>query len=56
MHREGIYRRRNKLQNFDPYSPQMYEELNAVKTKVYNLVNDYKKKHNYTKKHRVNSN
>lgn len=56
MHKEGIYRRRNKLQNFDPYSPQMYEQLRAVKTKVYTLVKEYKKKHNATKKQKVYSN
>lgn len=36
--KEGIYRRRNKHQNFDPFTPQMYELLDAAQARVAGLV------------------
>ena len=44
--KEGIYRRKNKHQAFDPFTNEMYEALDKVRNKVLSMVMDYKKKHN----------
>ncbi|CAH2094052.1 unnamed protein product [Euphydryas editha] len=45
---EGIYRRKKKYHDFDPFSPEMYVELNKVRNRVLNMVSDYRKKQNRT--------
>ncbi|KAL4719264.1 hypothetical protein ACJJTC_018065, partial [Scirpophaga incertulas] len=39
--KEGIYRRRKKLQDFDPFTPDMYRALNIVKGRVYKMLDEY---------------
>ncbi|KAI5635716.1 hypothetical protein NE865_11622 [Phthorimaea operculella] len=46
--REGIYRRRKKHKDFDPFTPDMYRALNTVKNRLLVLVNEYRSKHNHT--------
>ncbi|KAJ2942947.1 hypothetical protein O0L34_g15137 [Tuta absoluta] len=46
--REGIYRRRKKHKDFDPFTPDMYRALNTVKNRLLVLVNEYRSKHNQT--------
>ncbi|XP_063833242.1 WSCD family member AAEL009094 [Ostrinia nubilalis] len=44
--KEGIYRRKKKLQNFDPFTSEMYSALDEVRNRVLTMVVDYQKKHN----------
>lgn len=44
--KEGIYRRKKKHQDFDPFSTEMYKALDQVRNKVLGMVRDYRKKHN----------
>ncbi|XP_047999023.1 WSCD family member AGAP003962 [Leguminivora glycinivorella] len=46
--REGIYRRRKKLQDFDPFTADMYQALDRAHDRVHNLVANYSRKHNLT--------
>lgn len=48
MNREGIYRRRKKYQDFEPFTHEMYESINRVWRSVLDKVTEYKKKHNIT--------
>ncbi|CAG9559437.1 unnamed protein product [Danaus chrysippus] len=48
MNREGIYRRRKKYQDFEPFTHEMYESINRVWRSVLDKVTEYKKKHNMT--------
>ncbi|KPJ12441.1 WSCD family member AGAP003962 [Papilio machaon] len=47
-HKEGIYRRKKKLQDFDPFTQDMYRQIEIVKTRVFNNIRIYRKKHNET--------
>ncbi|XP_050353576.1 WSCD family member AGAP003962 [Nymphalis io] len=46
--REGIYRRKKKYHDFEPFSPEMYSAINKVRYRVLRLVSDFRKKQNYT--------
>lgn len=46
--REGIYRRKKKYHDFDPFSNEMYFEINKARNRVLNIVSDYMKKQNRT--------
>ncbi|CAG4968403.1 unnamed protein product [Parnassius apollo] len=48
LNKEGIYRRKKKYQDFDPFTPDMYRRLDIVKTKVFKTIEIYKKRHNST--------
>lgn len=50
VNKEGIYRRRNKLQNFDPFSADMYVAMTAARARVAALITDYYRRHNITDK------
>lgn len=43
-YKEGIYRRRKKLQDFDPYTPEMYQSIHETRSKVLKIVADYRSK------------
>lgn len=43
--KEGIYRRKKKHQDFEPFTAEMYQALEQVRNKVLAMVMDYKKKH-----------
>ncbi|KAG7303723.1 hypothetical protein JYU34_012282 [Plutella xylostella] len=45
--REGIFRRKKKLQNFDPFTEEMYAQLSIVRAEVMKLVSRYKDKDNH---------
>lgn len=47
-HKEGIYRRKKKLQDFDPFTTEMYKALDGVRNRVLSMVADYQKKQNET--------
>lgn len=49
--REGIYKRRKKYKNFDPFSPEMYSAINKVRRRVVQLITDYKNKHKNSTTH-----
>ncbi|GBP55733.1 WSCD family member AAEL009094 [Eumeta japonica] len=36
--REGIYRRKKKHKDFDPFTPDMYKELSMTRSRVLNLI------------------
>lgn len=46
--KEGIYRRRKKYKDFDPYTPDMYAALDIVCRRVGDLIVEYRKTHNHT--------
>ncbi|CAF4886530.1 unnamed protein product [Pieris macdunnoughi] len=46
--KEGIYRRRKKHNDFDPFTPHMYAVLDTVRRRVANLIVEYEKSHNQT--------
>ncbi|XP_060806731.1 WSCD family member AAEL009094 [Amyelois transitella] len=48
LNKEGIYRRKNKHQDFDPYTADMYKGLEQVRQRILRLVNEYQKKNNVT--------
>ncbi|XP_072934614.1 WSCD family member AAEL009094 [Epargyreus clarus] len=48
--REGIYRRKKKYNNFDPFTRSMYDELNTVRNKVLKIVLRYQKQHSNVQK------
>ncbi|CAH2052013.1 unnamed protein product, partial [Iphiclides podalirius] len=48
LHKEGIYRRKNKHQNFDPFTQDMYQRLHVVKERVLRNIQDYRRKVNDT--------
>lgn len=41
--KEGIYRRKKKHKNFDPFTPKMQQVVDRVKTKVYKLIDEFNK-------------
>ncbi|KAI8442406.1 hypothetical protein MSG28_005922 [Choristoneura fumiferana] len=50
VNKEGIYRRRKKLQDFDPFSADMYRAMAAARARVAALITDYYRRHNITDK------
>ncbi|CAG4933680.1 unnamed protein product [Colias eurytheme] len=46
--KEGIYRRRKKYKDFDPFTPNMYAALETVRNRVRDMVIDYQRTHNRT--------
>ncbi|XP_045518263.1 WSCD family member AGAP003962 [Pieris brassicae] len=46
--KEGIYRRRKKHRDFDPFTPHMYAVLETVRRRIANLIVEYEKSHNNT--------
>ncbi|XP_045770228.1 WSCD family member AAEL009094 [Maniola jurtina] len=51
--REGIYKRKKKYKNFEPFSPEMYTVINKVRYRILQLITEYKNKHkNYTSHYR----
>ncbi|XP_075983949.1 WSCD family member AAEL009094 [Anticarsia gemmatalis] len=46
--KEGIYRRKKKHQDFDPFTAEMYKALDQVRNKVLAMVMDYKRRHSNT--------
>ncbi|KAJ0172941.1 hypothetical protein K1T71_011117 [Dendrolimus kikuchii] len=51
--KEGIYRRKKKLQNFDPFTEEMYTALNEVRNRVLNIVLNYRRTHHTSEKYKV---
>ncbi|CAG9136029.1 unnamed protein product [Plutella xylostella] len=45
--RERIFRRKKKLQNFDPFTEEMYAQLSIIRADVMKLVSRYKDKDNH---------
>lgn len=39
--KEGIYRRKRRVLNFDPYTDAMKEEVEAVQSKVYTAIYNF---------------
>lgn len=39
--REGIYRRKKRMINVDPFTPQMKARIETTKREVYALIHDY---------------
>lgn len=39
--KEGIYRRKRRVLNFDPYTNTMKKEVEAVQSKVYNAIYNF---------------
>ncbi|CAK1541396.1 unnamed protein product [Leptosia nina] len=46
--KEGIYRRRKKHKDFDPFTPNMYAALQTVQQRVIYMITDYQRTHNQT--------
>ncbi|CAH0758810.1 unnamed protein product [Diatraea saccharalis] len=46
--KEGIYRRKKKIKNFDPYTPEMYKAIRIARDRVFNIVADYQSKRTNT--------
>ncbi|XP_059052053.1 WSCD family member AAEL009094 [Achroia grisella] len=44
--KEGIYRRKKKLQGFDPFTPAMYKAIEISRSRVLNIIKYYRKTHN----------
>ncbi|RVE53976.1 hypothetical protein evm_001379 [Chilo suppressalis] len=42
--KEGIYRRKKKIKNFDPYSSEMYRAIQDTQDRVLDIVNGYQTK------------
>lgn len=51
--KEGIYRRKKKLQNFDPFTEEMYKALDEVRNRVLSMVLDYRKAHYTSDEYRL---
>ncbi|CAH2241536.1 jg868 [Pararge aegeria aegeria] len=43
--REGIYKRKKKYKDFEPFSPEMYSAIYTVRQRVLKLVKEYNDKH-----------
>lgn len=41
--REGIYRRKKRLMNFDPFTPSMKRVLNDEQDRIYNVIKKYQR-------------
>lgn len=41
--REGIYRRKKRLMNFDPFTPSMKRALNDEQDRIYNVIKKYQR-------------
>ncbi|XP_053617699.1 WSCD family member CG9164 isoform X2 [Plodia interpunctella] len=48
LNKEGIYRRKKKFQDFDPYTKDMYKGLDKIRQRILRLINVYQKKNNVT--------